>query len=148
MPSISRQALSAYSAEQLYDLVNDIAAYPEFLPWCPAVTVHKQTESFAEATIHIGKGRVEHGFTTVNTMQPGRKIKLELKDGPFSHLRGLWLFKPLGEAGSDVSGTKVSVELDFEFASRAADFALRPIFNEIANSLLNAFLERANTVYG
>lgn len=143
MTIIHRTALVEYSTHQMYALVNDIARYPEFLPMCQATEVHCHTETEAEATLKIAKGAIKLDFATKNEMIPDQVIKIRLLRGPFKRLLGRWKFESLkGKA------CKVSLELEFEFASRVLAWTLGGIFNRLANTMLDAFCQRAVEVYG
>ncbi|MBK2124296.1 type II toxin-antitoxin system RatA family toxin [Fangia hongkongensis] len=143
MTTIHRTALVEYSACQMYDLVNDIDHYPEFVPMCQSVEVHKHTETEAEATLKIAKGGIKIDFGTKNEMTPKEEIKIRLMKGPFKRLLGLWKFEPLNERAC-----KVTLDLEFEFSNRMLAMALGVVFNTLANTMLDAFCKRASIVYG
>ena len=132
-----------YSAEEMYDLVNDIEAYPQFLPWCTAAQIVSRNDNTLRARIALAKGKIKQSFTTANTLQPGRAIHMRLVEGPFKHLTGNWRFAPL-----DAHSCQVSLEMNFEFANRIISLALGPIFNRILNALVRAFQQRAVDLYG
>lgn len=143
MTTIHRTALVEYSAKQMYDLVNDIDKYPQFLPMCQAVEVHIHTETEAEATLKIAKGGVKIDFGTHNDMISGKEIKIRLIKGPFKRLLGVWHCIPLND-----KACKVTLDLEFEFSSKVMALALGVVFNTLANTMLDAFCKRAKTVYG
>ncbi|MFZ9036070.1 MAG: type II toxin-antitoxin system RatA family toxin [Francisellaceae bacterium] len=143
MTTIHRTALVHFSAEKMYELVNDINAYPEFLPMCQSVDVHLHTETEAKATLKIAKGGVKIDFGTHNDMIPGEEIRIRLLKGPFKRLSGLWHFMDLGD-----DSAKVSLNLEFEFSNRLIGMALGVVFNNLANTMLDAFCQRAKVVYG
>ncbi|MDA0912080.1 MAG: type II toxin-antitoxin system RatA family toxin [Proteobacteria bacterium] len=143
MTTIHRTALVEYSAKEMYDLVNDIDKYPQFLPMCQAVEVHMHTETEAEATLKIAKGGVKIDFGTHNDMIPGKEIKIRLIKGPFKRLLGVWHFIPLND-----KACKITLDLEFEFSSKVMALALGVVFNTLANTMLDAFCKRAKTVYG
>ncbi len=124
-------------------LVDDVEAYPEFLPWCNQAEVHNRTDESVEATLELHKGAVSNKFTTRNSRTEFAAIGLELIGGPFRHLEGGWQFKELGD-----DGCKVSLELEFEFESRLVDLMFGSFFEDICNSLVDAFTKRAETVFG
>ncbi len=132
-----------YSADDIYALVEDVDSYPLFLPWCNDVEVHFREGNIVEATLELHRGKLSKRFRTRNTMHPRESMQLSLVGGPFRHLEGGWEFKPLGDAGS-----KVSLELEFEFESRALDLVVGAFFEDACNSLVDAFTLRAMTVYG
>ncbi len=143
MPTISRNALVPYSPAQMFALVDDIESYPDFLPWCASAKVHSRTEDEVRATIEIAKGAVRRSFTTLNRLQRDKMIEMRLLEGPFRHLEGFWRFDPI-----DDRGCRVSLDLDFEFASAALSLLVGPVFQQIANTLVDAFCRRAEEVYG
>jgi len=142
MKKISKHALVPFSAKQMYALVNDISSYDEFLPWCSQSTVLEQTESEIKASLEISYGSLNKSFTTVNKLTVDSKMEMQLIEGPFKKLHGVWLFTQLGE-----DGCKVSLDLEFEFKSKIVDMTMGPVFSQIANTLVDSFSERATKVY-
>lgn len=142
MRSIRRKARVPYTAEQMFDLVNDIAAYPSFLPWCRSATVHSDSDTAIEATLDVGIGALHKRFSTRNTLARPNRIELALVDGPFRRLSGCWRFDAVAGGGCDVS-----LELDFEVASRPLKLVFERGFEELARSQLDAFLSRAKELY-
>ena len=142
MTRVSRSALVPYSAALMYQLVADIEAYPRFLPWCASAVVLHRDETEVRATLGLAKGPVRKQFSTRNTMHPEHRIELQLLEGPFKSLHGAWTFAQLGDDGS-----RVQLELEFEFASRLLGMTIGPVFNEIANTMVQAFCTRAREVY-
>jgi ribosome-associated toxin RatA of RatAB toxin-antitoxin module len=143
MASINKSALVPYSAAEMFALVDDIDAYPEFLSGCRRTRVLSRSADEVRATIELSKGGVEKAFTTCNRAQQNKMIEMHLIEGPFKHLNGFWRFDPLGE-----DGCKVSLDLEFEFASRVLSVVVGPVFSQIANSLVDSFMKRAVEVYG
>lgn len=143
MGSVSRTALVPYSAAEMFALVNDIESYPRFLPWCGAAEVLQSGEDEIRARVEIAYGSVRKAFTTRNRLQKDKMIEMRLLEGPFRHLEGYWRFDSLGERAC-----KVSLDLDFEFSGRLVGLALGPVFNQIANTLVDSFAKRAVEVYG
>ncbi len=143
MTSISKSALVPYSPAEMFALVGDIEAYPEFLPWCSAASVLERGADEVRATIELSKGGVDKAFTTCNRIQRDKMIEMRLVEGPFRHLEGFWRFTPLGD-----DGCKVSLDMEFEFASRMLDLVVGPVFSQVANSLVDSFQKRAVEVYG
>lgn len=141
--SIERSALVWHSAERMYEVVNDIAAYPEFLPWCASAEVHDASEQEMLASLEIAKGGVRHRFTTRNQLSEPSEIRIGLVDGPFSRLEGVWRFLPLA-AGA----CKVVLTLEFEFNGAVTRMALGKVFNQAANSMVDAFCQRADALFG
>jgi ribosome-associated toxin RatA of RatAB toxin-antitoxin module len=141
--SIQKTALVPYTPSEMFVLISDIESYPQFLPWCSGARVRPISEDDLEATIDISKAGVEKSFTTHNRHQVNKMIEMRLVEGPFRRLDGYWRFDPLGD-----SGCKVSLDLEFEFASRMLDMVVGPIFSQIANTLVDAFHKRAIGIYG
>ena len=143
MTTINKSALVPYSPAEMFALVDDIEAYPQFLPGCRRTQVHSRSADEVRATIELSKGGVDKAFTTCNRIQQNKMIEVRLIEGPFKHLNGFWRFDPLGG-----EGCKVSLDLEFEFASRLLGTVVGPVFSQIANSLVDSFLKRAVEVYG
>jgi ribosome-associated toxin RatA of RatAB toxin-antitoxin module len=143
MRRVTRSALVPYRADEMFRLVDDIEAYPGFLPWCHRSEELSRSDDTVEATLELQKGAVSKTFTTRNTLQPGKGIDISLLGGPFRHLQGGWRFDQLGE-----EGCKVSLDLEFEFESRMVDMLFGAFFEETCNSLVDAFTARAAEVYG
>lgn len=144
MTTITRSALVMYTPDQMFDLVNDVEAYPRFLPWCRDSHIISKNEDVICATLDIAKGGIHHEFSTRNVLDHGNAIRIELIDGPFRHLEGHWQFKPIG----DNKGCRVQLDMDFEFSTRLLDLALGPVFTQISGSLVDAFCKRAQEIYG
>ncbi len=142
MKKISRSVLLNYSAQQMYDLVNDIEAYPEFLPWCGGVQILSQTEYDLKASILIAKMGIRQAFSTHNHLEPGKRIEMHLLDGPFSSLQGEWCFKPLHD-----QACKVSFDIEFEVSNGFMNRALGALFEQIASTLVDSFIQRAKQCY-
>ncbi len=143
MATVKKSALVLYSTAEMYALVDDIEAYPQFLPWCRSTRILSRNEHEVRATIEMVKGGIHKSFTTCNRMQKHKMIDIRLLEGPFKRLEGYWRFEPLR---SDAS--KVSLDLEFEFASTLLRVAVEPIFKQITNSLVDAFCKRAIDLYG
>jgi ribosome-associated toxin RatA of RatAB toxin-antitoxin module len=140
---IRKSALVPYSAESMYALVADVETYGEFLPWCGGARVLARDGDIVTAAVDIAYRGVHKTFTTRNTLTPGRQMELRLVDGPFRQLHGHWRFEPLDDKAS-----KVSLELHFEFANRLLGLAIGPVFESIANGLVDSFRQRAEALYG
>lgn len=126
----------------MFDLVNDIERYQDFLPWCRESWVLSQDEDELKATIVIAKSGLEKAFTTHNRFQAGKMIEMRLVEGPFRQLEGFWRFHALRE-----DACKVTLDLDFEFSNRLVAMAFGKVFTQIANTLVDAFVKRAEQVY-
>jgi len=143
LPKVSRSALLDYSDAHMFNLVNDIAAYPKFLPWCSGARIIQQAEAEIVASIDISHSGLHKSFTTRNTLAPHKSIELQLLDGPFKSLQGLWRFQAL-----DADSCKVLLDLEYEFSSKLLGLVVGPVFSQIANTLVDAFVDRASIVYG
>ena len=140
---IQRSALLPYPAHALYDLVNDVASYPGFLPWCSASQVLEVSESHMLASLEVAKGSLSQRFVTRNALQPGQRIEMNLEEGPFTRLHGVWEFKALGD-----KACKISLDLSFDYAGPLVRATLGPLFNQAANTLVDAFCQRAKQLHG
>jgi ribosome-associated toxin RatA of RatAB toxin-antitoxin module len=127
----------------MFALVYDIESYPGFVPWCRSTTVHSRTDEEIRATVELAKGAVHKSFTTVNRVHRPKIIEMHLVKGPFRHLNGFWRFEHLGD-----NACKVSVDMDFEFSNRLVGMAFGPVFSQVTNNLVDAFVKRAREVYG
>lgn len=143
MAVVHKSVLLAYSAEQMFALVDRIEDYPKFLPWCGGTEIKQREGNKVVATLKINYHGVKHGFTTENVNTAPTQIRMELLEGPFKHLHGTWNFKPLRE-----DACKVDFELHYEFSSRVLEQIIGPVFNMIANSFVDSFCKRAEAVYG
>jgi ribosome-associated toxin RatA of RatAB toxin-antitoxin module len=143
MPQIERSALVFYSAQQMFDLVNAVPDYPQFLPGCTSARIVSQSNTDMVASLTVSKAGIGHSFTTRNTLYPHHRIAMQLVDGPFKQLHGGWEFQPLSE-----TACKVILRLEFEFSSRLIQFAFGKIFGELTAAMVNAFTQRAKEVYG
>ncbi len=143
MNVIKRSAAVMYLPRQMFELVNAIEDYPRFLPWCSASTVLHRDEKEVEATLEVVWSGIHKSFGTRNYLHPYERIEITLVHGPFRHLEGRWIFMPQGE-----HGCKVKLELEFDLAGGFIDRLFQPIFNHIANSLVDLFCKRAVEVYG
>lgn len=142
MKKIAKSALVFHSAQQMFDLVDDVARYPEFLPWCANATVLEQTDSVMVAELSLAKGKLRHSFTTRNQRVTGQSIVLGLVEGPFKHFKGSWTFEPKGD-----DACQVSLDLEFDMGSKLTAMALGPVFTQVANTMVEAFCDRADEVY-
>ena len=140
---ITRSALVLHPAMDMFRLVQDVPAYPDFLTWCLSSEVHEQSSDHQLASLVVKVSGVTQTFTTRNRFVPGERLTLSLVEGPFRHLSGEWLFEPLGEEGS-----KVSLVLSFDFSSRVLSSAFRRGFTHVADRLVSEFSKRADHVYG
>lgn len=143
MTVVKHREIVPYSPDKMYALVNDIEAYPDFLPWCGGTTVHFRDEDELQATIVVEAKGYSKSFTTHNRMQINKMIEIRLVDGPFNHLEGFWRFDE-----EENGHCKVSFDLEFEFANQMISKVVSPVFQSVSDSMVVAFTERANQLYG
>ncbi len=140
---IQRSALLPYPAQALYDLVNDVASYPQFLPWCSASEVLEESADSMRASLTVAKATLSQRFMTRNKLVPGKSIEMQLEEGPFSQLQGVWEFKALGD-----KACKISLDMTFDYAGPLVKATLGPLFTQAANTMVDAFCQRAKQLYG
>ena len=143
MPHVNKNALVPFSASEMYKLVADIDAYQDFLPWCGDSEVLTREDNVVVGSVTISKGGVNKSFTTENTQYENSLIELKLVDGPFKKLEGFWRFDELKEGAC-----KVSLELEYEFASKILGLVIGPVFNQVANTMVDSFVKQARVAYG
>jgi ribosome-associated toxin RatA of RatAB toxin-antitoxin module len=153
MKRVHKSILLWYSPREMYDLVVDVDRYPQFLPWCERAEVLDESADTMTARLHLSYAGVRHAFTTRNKHVPARSVLVQLVDGPFSMLDGTWEFHPIGRAGAtpaegDESACRIEFELDYAFASRPLEAVLSPVFDKVADTLVDRFVQRAEQVYG
>lgn len=142
MTTVQKSALVRFPAHLMFELVEDIEAYPQFLPWCRTSRILRRSDDVVDAELEIARGGFNKSFTTRNIVLAPQEIRMSLLTGPFSHLEGAWTFTPLR---SDAS--KISLDLQFEMSGKLANLAFGTIFNQICNALVGAFSERAKALY-
>lgn len=142
MKRIARSAIVEHSAAEMYRLVDDIEAYPSFLPWCAEAKVHERRPGSTRATLTARLGALRQSFTTQNVNIPGEAIEMHLVEGPFRRFRGEWRFAPLGE-----HACRIEFTLEYEFKSRTLGRLLAPLFDGIADTMVEAFVRRAAEVH-
>ncbi len=143
MTVIKRTALVPYTPRQMFELVNDVKEYPRFLQWCHESKIIRQDEKEVEAALEIAWSGFHKSFTTLNILTPYSRIDIKLVEGPLQQLEGHWEFVAVGDQGS-----RVNLNLEFEVGKSFFDRLLEPVFNHIANSLVDAFCKRAVEIYG
>lgn len=143
MKDVSRTALVPYSSSEMYALVSGIEDYPQFLPWCSGSQVHERGESHVKASIELSRAGISRSFTTLNHHVEEQSIHLDLVDGPFSRLKGSWLFDALAP-----QACRVQFQVSFAFSSTLLGTLFGPVFEETCNTLVDAFIRRAEVVYG
>ena len=146
MKHVKKSVLLWYSAREMYELVTAVASYPGFLPWCEQAEVMDQDEQGMTARLHLKYAGLHHTFTTRNHHQTDSSVVMSLVDGPFSTLDGTWQFLPIGAAGS--VACRVEFDLRYAFSSRALESVLSPVFDRVANTFVDSFVQRARQVYG
>ena len=127
----------------MFHLVDDVASYPKFLPWCGGTEIKTKDEKITEATIKIDFHGIKQRFTTRNEKAPFASMNVMLVNGPFKHLQGHWRFHPLSD-----TACKVELELEYEFASKWLEKLVGPVFSHIATTLIDAFVRRAEALHG
>lgn len=142
MTIVKKSRVVSYTCEQMYNLINDIEHYKDFLPYFAQSQVHHRDEDEVQATLSIMAAGVSKSFTTRNRLQKNKMIEIRLVDGPFSHLEGFWRFDEVPE------GCQVSFDLEFDFAGKMLSMLLGPIFEQITDKMVDVFCERAKELYG
>ena len=142
MHKVTKSVLLPYAAEQMFALVDDVEAYPQFLPWCGGAKVLERDANGTTARVDIDYHGVKAHFTTYNVTDRPEKILVTLRDGPFKHLHGEWRFRALAEDAS-----KVEFELAYEFTTTLIEAIVGPVFNHIASSFIDAFVRRAEKLH-
>lgn len=143
MQVVERSAIVSFTPNQMFAVVNDVARYPEFLPWCVGARVESKSPTEVLATVKIERGVLQTEFTTRNILEPGALILMRLVDGPFRHLEGTWRFEAIGERGS-----QVQFRVEFEFKNRLTAAALSHAFETLCGTIVDAFARRAQALYG
>jgi|SRR6516164_4607118 ribosome-associated toxin RatA of RatAB toxin-antitoxin module len=143
MTRVQKSVLVPYSAGQMFDLVERVEDYPRFLPWCAGARILGKTERGPLVRIDLSYHGVHAHFTTENRSRRPDEMVVELRDGPFRHLAGIWRFQALSEAAC-----KTELELDYEFSTQLLERLIGKAFSHVATSLVDAFVRRAEAVYG
>jgi ribosome-associated toxin RatA of RatAB toxin-antitoxin module len=146
MKTVHKSVLIWYSAQEMFNLVTDVAKYPQFLPWCDRACVLAEDDHGMKAEVGIAFGGIHQAFITRNDHVPGREVSMKLVDGPFSRLDGRWKFTPVGD--DKQRSCKIDFELHYGFDNAALGALVGPVFDKIAGSLVDAFVKRAEQVYG
>jgi ribosome-associated toxin RatA of RatAB toxin-antitoxin module len=143
MATVKKSVLIERSSQQMFDLVDRVEDYPKFLPWCSQTRCEFRDEQRTVATLHINYRNVTSHFTTENDKESPQWMRIHLVDGPFRRLEGLWRFKPLADYAC-----KIEFQLSYEFSSKMFEKVIGPVFSQIANTFVDAFVKRANEVHG
>lgn len=149
MKHVKKSVLLWYSPHEMYALVTAIPDYPKFLPWCERAEVLEEHASGVTARLHLAYAGVRHAFTTRNDHVSDASVQVDLVDGPFSLLEGLWRFTPLAMPGDDeAQACRIEFELRYAFSSKPLEAVLSPVFDRVANTFVDSFVRRAEQVYG
>jgi ribosome-associated toxin RatA of RatAB toxin-antitoxin module len=143
MKIVERSALVAYSPQQMFAVVNDVVAYPEFLPWCSGARILSLSDVEMVARLDLEKAGIKQSFTTRNTWDRPATMAMNLVEGPFSHFKGVWSLQALGDVGC-----RVSIKLEFELNSRVMNATLGRVFSVASDKMVDAFCQRAERIYG
>jgi len=143
MALVEKSVLIQHSAQRMFDLVDRCEDYPQFLPWCARGEIGFRDEARTVATLHINYHSIKSHFTTENAKVAPSAIQIRLVDGPFRHLEGEWRFRALSEAAC-----KIEFRLHYDFSSKVFEKIIGPVFNHIANTFVEAFVRRADQLYG
>jgi len=152
MKHVKKSVLLWYSPHEMYALVTAVEDYPRFLPWCERAEVLQRDDTGMTARLTLAKGGVRHAFTTRNLHKTDEEVQVQLVDGPFSLLDGTWRFRPIGRAGVTPDDAAQACRIDFDlryaFANGALEAVVSPVFDRIANTLVDSFVQRAEQAYG
>lgn len=143
MALVEKSVLIRHSAQQMFDLVDRVEDYPAFLPWCSRTELKFRDAQKTAATLFINYRSVKSHFTTENEKEAPLWMNIRLVDGPFRRLEGRWQFRPLAD-----DACKIEFQLSYEFSSRMFEKIIGPVFSQIANTFVDAFVKRASEVYG
>lgn len=142
MAIIKRDAIVPYTPQQMFDLVNTIEDYPQFVPACKSTQIISRTEDEVHATLEFAHGSFHKAFSTCNRLQTHKMIEIRLINGPFRHLEGFWRFEAIPE------GCRISLDLEFEFSNKLLAMMFSPVFHPVADKLVDVFCERARVLHG
>ncbi|QVL45391.1 MAG: type II toxin-antitoxin system RatA family toxin [Methylophilaceae bacterium] len=142
MNKVEKTVLVMHSAQEMFNLVDRVEDYPQFLPWCGGIDLHERTDVRTSATLHINYHGIKQNFTTINSKVFPISMDIALKDGPFKHLEGDWRFIELRE-----NACKIQFRLNYEFANGFLEKLISPVFNHIATTFVDSFVTRADNIY-
>ncbi len=142
MAQVKKTVIINHSAGEMFLLVDDVLKYPEFLPWCGGVDLIHQDDQSTTATLHIAYHGLHQNFTTQNSKTFPSSMTIQLKDGPFKHMDGVWQFTALND-----EACKIEFSLNYEFANQFLEKIIAPVFNHIANTFVDGFVVRADKIY-
>ena len=146
MKTVQKSVLIWYSPKEMFDLVTAVERYPEFLPWCDRAQVLEHSEAGMTAEVGIALGGIRQTFVTRNVHELGERVQMHLVKGPFSKLEGDWRFLPVGDGTQ--RACKVELQLIYGFSSAVLAALVGPVFDRIAATMVDAFVKRAEQVYG
>ncbi len=136
----------------MYELVTAVEQYPAFLPWCAQAEVVARHDDGMTARLTLAKGGLRHDFTTRNRHRDGQEVRVALVDGPFSELEGTWMFLPVARGGAvgdaDADACRIEFDLRYAFANMALEALISPVFDRVAGTLVDSFVQRAEQVHG
>lgn len=142
MSIVKKSRVVPYSCDKMFAIVDDVELYAEFLPYFDKTVVHHRDEDEVQATLTVAAAGMKKSFTTHNRLQKGKMIEIRLVDGPFSHLEGFWRFDSVPE------GCNISLDLEFQFSTRMLAMLLEPFFEQVTNTMVDAFCSRAEALHG
>ena len=149
MKHVKKSVLLWYSPAEMYALVTAVSDYPQFLPWCERADVLEQHASGMTARLHMALSGLHHAFTTRNVHVQDESVALKLVDGPFSSLEGHWKFLPLpASKHQEGKACRIEFSLRYAFSNAALEAVLSPVFDRVANTLVDSFVKRAEQVHG
>ena len=152
MKQVKKSVLLWYAPHEIYQLVTDVEAYPQFLPWCERVEVLARDAEGPTARLHLAYSGIRHAFTTRNVQVPDESVHIGLVDGPFSLLDGLWRFVALAVPGEPASvaasACRIEFEMRYAFSNGVLEAAISPVFDRIADTFVDSFVRRAEQVHG
>ena len=143
MTEIHKSALVLHTAEQMFDLINDVSRYPDFVPWCSKTQVITESEDEIQATLHVAKAGLHYSFTTRNRKKRPVYMDMALVEGPFSNFSAVWNITPLSD-----DACKVEFIMRYDFAGKLASLAMNKVFTSVATTMVDVFVERADQLYG
>lgn len=148
MRQVRRSALVPHTPAQMFMLVNDIASYPDFVPWCKSAWVLEAGPTHLTARLDIARGGLHVALTTRNALTPDERIEMVLAEGPFAHFRGDWRFLAIRDAAGAVHGCRVELLVEFQFRNPALGLIANHAFERSWDSLVDAFVRRGRELYG
>ena len=146
MRQVKRSALVSATPARMFELINDIERYPQFVPWCSRAEVLERSDRQIVARLQIRRGPLHTSFTTRNALTPEHSVAMQLVEGPFRTLEGLWTLSPIAGPDAAVLGCRVELEMKFEFTNAVTAVLLEPVFEQSVAQLVDAFVRRARSL--